>query len=629
MLSGFSGSTNTIIAAGYYTTAFLIYRGFLRGQHLLSNPLVLVTVAIFLSCAIEHSVQLLTLVLGGQNGSLMMLRIQGGMVPIMALVVGAFMALRRYYSLLVENFRIQKNTKNQLDQAKAELERANANLEVLAARAKNLLQTNQQLEREIIERKQAQKATAHTHDLLNSIVENLPIGIFIKEVNELRFVFWNKANEALTGYSQEEVLGKNDYGIFPPEQADFFTSRDREVLASGKLLEILEEPIQTKHQGLRILHTKKIPIFDESGIPQYLLGISEDITERKQALEALGESEAAQSSAIASLQQQAVQMKKAMQTLQSSQSQLVQNEKMSSLGQLVAGVAHEINNPVSFIYGNLAYADQYTQNLLHLLQLYQGYYPDPVPEIEAYKENIDLTFVIEDLSKILSSMKLGADRIRQIVLSLRNFSRLDQAEMKAVDIHEGLDSTLLILQHRMKAKGGNQGIELIKEYGNLPLVECHAGQMNQVFMNILNNAIDVLEEYSYQHLAIATIENLHTHSLELGQTPPISNTQVPVASIRIRTEVVEIDDCPQVVIRIRDNGSGIPPEAITRLFDPFFTTKPVGKGTGLGLSITHQIVVEKHGGVLKCSSEPGQGTEFYIEIPIVHRRARTCQEAET
>ncbi|MEP0759275.1 ATP-binding protein [Coleofasciculus sp. FACHB-T130] len=573
--------------------------------------------------------QLLTLVLGGQNGSLMMLRIQGGMVPIMALVVGAFMALRRYYSLLVENFRIQKNTKNQLDQAKAELERANANLEVLAARAKNLLQTNQQLEREIIERKQAQKATAHTHDLLNSIVENLPIGIFIKEVNELRFVFWNKANEALTGYSQEEVLGKNDYGIFPPEQADFFTSRDREVLASGKLLEILEEPIQTKHQGLRILHTKKIPIFDESGIPQYLLGISEDITERKQALEALGESEAAQSSAIASLQQQAVQMKKAMQTLQSSQSQLVQNEKMSSLGQLVAGVAHEINNPVSFIYGNLAYADQYTQNLLHLLQLYQGYYPDPVPEIEAYKENIDLTFVIEDLSKILSSMKLGADRIRQIVLSLRNFSRLDQAEMKAVDIHEGLDSTLLILQHRMKAKGGNQGIELIKEYGNLPLVECHAGQMNQVFMNILNNAIDVLEEYSYQHLAIATIENLHTHSLELGQTPPISNTQVPVASIRIRTEVVEIDDCPQVVIRIRDNGSGIPPEAITRLFDPFFTTKPVGKGTGLGLSITHQIVVEKHGGVLKCSSEPGQGTEFYIEIPIVHRRARTCQEAET
>ncbi|MEP0769278.1 ATP-binding protein [Coleofasciculus sp. FACHB-SPT36] len=559
----------------------------------------------------------------------MILTIQGGVVLIMALVAGAFIALRRYYSLLVENFRIQKNTKNQLAQAKAELERANANLEVLAARAKNLLQTNQQLERQIVERKQAQKATANTHNLLNSIVENLPLGIFIKEVNELRFVFWNKANEELTGYSQEEVLGKNDYGIFPPEQADFFTSRDREVLASGKLLDILEEPIQTKHQGLRILHTKKIPIFDESGIPQYLLGISEDITERKQALEALGESETAQSSAIAVLQQQVIQMKKAMQTLQSSQSQLVQSEKMSSLGQLVAGVAHEINNPVSFIYGNLAYADQYTQNLLHLLQLYQRYYPDPVPEIEAYKENIDLTFVIEDLSKILSSMKLGADRIRQIVLSLRNFSRLDQAEMKAVDIHEGLDSTLLILQHRMKAKGGNRGIELIKEYGDLPLVECHAGQMNQVFMNILNNAIDVLEEYSYQHLAIATIENLHTHSLELGQTPPISNTQVPVASIRIRTEVVEINDCPQVVIRIRDNGSGIPPEAITRLFDPFFTTKPVGKGTGLGLSISHQIVVEKHGGVLTCSSEPGLGTEFYIEIPIVHRRARTCQEAET
>ena len=468
-----------------------------------------------------------------------------------------------------------------------------------------------------------------THNLLNSIVENLPTGIFIKEVNELRFVFWNKASQELTGYSPEEALGMNDYDFFPPEQADFFTSRDREVLASGKLLDIPEEPIQTKHQGLRILHTKKIPILDESGIPRYLLGISEDITERKQALEALGESEAAQSSAIASLQQQATQIKAAMQALQSSQSQLVQSEKMSSLGQLVAGVAHEINNPVSFIYGNLAYADQYTQNLLHLLRLYQRYSPHPVPEIEAYKENIDLDFVLEDLPKILSSMKLGADRIRQIVLSLRNFSRLDQAEMKAVDIHEGLESTLLILQHRMKAKLGNQGIELIKEYGDLPLVECHAGQMNQVFMNILTNAIDVLEEYSYQHLAIATIENLHTPSLPLGQNPPVPNAQAPDASIRIRTEVVAIDDSPHVVIRIRDNGPGIPPEVKARLFDPFFTTKPVGKGTGLGLSISHQIVVEKHGGVLKCFSEPGQGTEFCIEIPIVHCRARTCQEAET
>ncbi|MEW5858554.1 MAG: ATP-binding protein, partial [Cyanobacteriota bacterium] len=603
--------------------------GFLRGQHLLSNPLVLVTVAIFFSCAVEHSVQLLKLALGGQNGSPTILTIQGGIVPLVALVVGAFIALRRYYSLLLENSRIQKNTQNQLAQAKAELERANANLEFLVARTQKLLQTNQQLEREIIERKQTQEATRYTQNLLNSIVENLPTGIFIKEVNELRFVFWNKANEELTGYSPEEVLGMNDDDFFPPEQANFFTSRDREVLASGKLLDIPEEPIQTKHQGLRILHTKKIPILDESGIPRYLLGISEDITERKQALEALGESEAAQSSAIASLQHQATQMKTALQTLQSSQSQLVQSEKMSSLGQLVAGVAHEINNPVSFIYGNLAYADQYTQNLLHLLQLYQRYYPDPVPEIEAYKENIDLDFVLEDLPKILSSMKLGADRIRQIVLSLRNFSRLDQAEMKAVDIHEGLESTLLILQHRMKAKLGNRGIELIKEYGDLPLVECHAGQMNQVFMNILTNAIDVLEEYSYQHLAIATIENLHTPSLQLGQNPPIPNAQAPVASIRIRTEVVAIDDSPHVVIRIRDNGSGIPPNVKARLFDPFFTTKPVGKGTGLGLSISHQIVVEKHGGVLKCFSEPGQGTEFCIEIPILHRRARTCQEAET
>ncbi|MFE1747222.1 ATP-binding protein [Coleofasciculus sp. H7-2] len=628
MLSGLSVSKNTFIAACYYTTAFLSDRAFLRGQHLLSNPLILATLAIFLSCAVEHSVQLLKLVFGGQNGSPMILTIQGGIVPLVALVVGVFMALRRYYSLLFENSQSKRTLMHQLDQANVELERAIANSEVLVARTKKLLQTNQQLEREIIERKQTQEATRSTQNLLNSIVENLPMGIFIKEVNELRFVFWNKASEELTGYSPEEVLGMNDYDFFPPEQAAFFTNCDREVLASGKLLDIPEEPIQTKHQGLRMLHTKKIPLLDESGIPRYLLGISEDITERKQALEALGESEAAQTRAIASLQQQATQMKTAMQTLQNSQSQLVQSEKMSSLGQLVAGVAHEINNPVSFIYGNLAYADQYTQNLLHLLQLYQRYYPHPVPEIEAYEENIDLDFVWEDLPNILSSMKLGADRIRQIVLSLRNFSRLDQAEMKAVDIHEGLDSTLLILQHRLKAKVGNRGIELIKEYGDLPLVECHAGQMNQVFMNILTNAIDVLEEYSYQHLAIATIENLHTQSL-LGQNLPILNAQAPVASIKIRTEVVAIDDSPHVVIRIRDNGSGIPPDVKARLFDPFFTTKPVGKGTGLGLSISHQIVVEKHGGVLKCFSEPGQGTEFYIEIPIVHRRARTCQEAET
>ena len=218
-------------------------------------------------------------------------------------------------------------------------------------------------------------------------------------------------------------------------------------------------------------------------------------------------------------------------------------------------------------------------------------------------------------------MKLGADRIRQIVLSLQNFSRSDQAASKQLNIHEGLDSTLLILQHRLKAKLGNPGIELIKEYGDLPLVQCYGGQINQVFMNIIANAIDALEEYSYQNLAIRTIENLQPSFVQGYQQPPIFSTEPPI-SINIRTEVLANDDNPRVVIRIRDNGPGIPPEVKPKLFDPFFTTKPVGKGAGLGLSISYQIVVEKHGGVLKCFSEVGEGTEFWIEIPINQSKGR-------
>ncbi|HEY9875969.1 MAG TPA: ATP-binding protein, partial [Candidatus Obscuribacterales bacterium] len=269
---------------------------------------------------------------------------------------------------------------------------------------------------------------------------------------------------------------------------------------------------------------------------------------------------------------------------------LIQSEKMSSIGQLVAGVAHEINNPINFIYGNLDHADYYTQDLLELVSLYQQYYPDPVPQIQERIKAIDLDFLIDDLPKMLSSMKMGAERISQIVLSLRNFSRVDEAEMKLVNIHDGLDSTLLILQNRLKPKAINRSIEIIKEYGNLPLVECYAGQLNQVFMNILTNAIDAF-----------------------GEVP---NRR---AVITIRTEVSHSDS---VTVRICDNGVGIIDEVKARLFDPFFTTKPVGKGTGLGLSISYQIVVEKHGGVIKCESTPGEGTEFWIQLPV---KQSACQ----
>lgn len=289
-------------------------------------------------------------------------------------------------------------------------------------------------------------------------------------------------------------------------------------------------------------------------------------------------------------QAQAEKLKQSLRELQQTQAQLIQAEKMSSLGQLVAGVAHEINNPVNFIYGNLKYIDDYTNDLMQLVQLYQEFSFHPVPAIENYIQKIELDFLIDDLPKVINSMKVGAERISEIVLSLRNFSRLDEAEMKKVDIHEGLDSTLLILQNRFKQKVDFPGIEVVKNYGNVPLVDCYAGQLNQVFMNIISNAIDALEDYNKRYLSDKR------NSLK----------------ITITTEVIE----KNVAIRIADNGSGITEAVKERLFDPFFTTKPVGKGTGLGLSISYQIVVEKHKGKLKCISEPGHKAEFCIEIPL-------------
>ncbi|AFY81315.1 MASE1 domain-containing protein [Oscillatoria acuminata] len=286
------------------------------------------------------------------------------------------------------------------------------------------------------------------------------------------------------------------------------------------------------------------------------------------------------------LTEKAESLANALRQVKQTQGQLIHNEKMISLGQLVAGIAHEINNPVSFIYSNLSPATDYFQDILDLLSLYQEKYQDPDPEIVKLESQIDLPFIKKDLFKLLNSMKSGADRIQRIVLSLRNFSRLDQAQLKAVDIHEGLESTLLILQHRIQGSESlPPQIEVIKDYSPLPPVECLAGELNQVFMNLLSNAIDAIEAHA------------------------------PANSGRIHIQTLELED-EQIQIAITDNGGGIPPAVQNKIFDPFFTTKPVGQGTGLGLYISYEMIVQKHHGTLICRSEPGVSTTFEITLPL-------------
>jgi signal transduction histidine kinase len=302
------------------------------------------------------------------------------------------------------------------------------------------------------------------------------------------------------------------------------------------------------------------------------------------------------------LRDKADSLAKTLRQLKQTQAQLIQNEKMTGLGQLVAGIAHEINNPVSFIYSNLPPAKDYFRDLIELLSLYQEKTPNPDAEILEFEAEIDCEFIAKDCFKLLESMQSGANRIQRIVLSLRNFSRLDEAQLKSVDIHEGIESTLLILQHRLAGFDSHQAdkkstdpIQVIKEYANLPKVECFSGEINQVYMNLLTNAIDAIA-----HL-----------------TPP------KPGEIKIKTAWRSPD---RVSIAIADNGGGIEPDRQAKIFDPFFTTKPVGQGTGLGLYISYETIVKKHRGELLCRSDIGKGTTMEILLPIQYKKAKNVAD---
>ncbi|MEB3180152.1 MAG: ATP-binding protein [Nostocaceae cyanobacterium] len=379
----------------------------------------------------------------------------------------------------------------------------------------------------------------------------------------------------ISKYSREELIGKDHRVINSGYHSKEFFQDFWNTIRAGKIWKG-EIKNKAKDGSEYWVSTTVVPFINESGKPYQYLAIRFDITERKLIEEALLKSQI-------KFQQQADRLANALQELKHTQAQLVQTEKLATMGQLVAGIAHEINNPVSFIHGNLIHAKEYIRDLLNLLYLYQKYYPEPSPEIQSIIEEMEVDFLIADLPNILDSMQLGANRIRDIVISLRNFSRTDESGMSLVDIHQGIDSTLLILHNRLKGSGGKQPITVIKEYGKLPLVKCYASQLNQVFMNIISNAIDALE------------------------------TQKSPQIISIKTAEISPDS---VMISIADNGPSIPEELQQNLFEPFFTTKPIGKGTGLGLSIAQHIIEEKHHGHLKCISEPNQGVEFVIAIPI-------------
>ncbi|HIK31653.1 MAG TPA: PAS domain S-box protein [Oscillatoriales cyanobacterium M4454_W2019_049] len=452
-----------------------------------------------------------------------------------------------------------------------------------------------------------------------NLVEGIKdFGIYLLDKRGL-ILTWNLGAESIGGWSAREMIGKPFRLLFTPDLID--RGKPEELLKlAAKTGSSEYENWQLRRDGKQfwgyfaisalknengklvgfavVMQDKTLQHKIEEALQDAYEEMEERIAARTAALEQNNKklsdeirvrkrTELYLKQSKASLKHQAQQLQNTLRTLQQTQAQLVHNEKMLSLGQLVAGIAHEINNPVNFIHGNIGYVKNYVEDLLELIKSYQACYPNPPENLQEILEEIDFEFIQSDVSNILASMNVGTQRIIKIVDSLRNFSRHDEAQVKKVDIHEGIESTLVILSHQLTI-GNKTPIEVVKKYCKLPKVECYASQINQVLMHILQNAIDALTE-KFQ-------------TLQDYASP----------TIWIETET----QGKSILIQIKDNGVGMNAEVCQRVFDPFFTTKPVGQGTGLGLSTSYQIVVERHRGRLTCVSTPGEGTKLTIEIPI-------------